>query len=203
MNVCFTPRHFGRHLQIFAPCCPHTSRRQCHKQLHHACVHGRAAVAIHGRNGRSGDAKLEVHLAIPTLLLHPSGANNCATGGTRPVRTQGGSGTPTVGVVRAHWRSGEVRRVLPGQKIVEITLIDDERVLHTTPFRSAPTSIWASLSSHVTETIPQAAASRARPWACCRVNTLTENGIVEVGPLRIEDHLNFRWPLYSPTSIGV
>ena len=139
MNLCFTPRHFGRHLQIFAPRCPHMSRRQYHKQLHHVRVHGRAAVAIHGRNGRSGDAKLEVHLAIPTLLLHPSGANNCATGGTRPVRTQGGSGTPTVGVVRAHWRSGEVRRVLPGQKIVEITLIDDERVLLTTPFRSAPT----------------------------------------------------------------
>ena len=174
MNVCCTPRRFDRHLQINAPRCPHMPGGQCRRQLCHVCVHGRAAVAIHGRNGRSGGAKLEVHLAIPTLLLHPSGANNCATGGTRPVQTQGGSGIPTVGVVRAHWRSGEVRRVSSGQKIVEITLIDDERVLHTTPFRSAPTNICTLLCSHVTETIPQAAASRARPWACCRSNTRTE-----------------------------
>ena len=32
----------------------------------------------------------------------------------------------------AEW--GEVRRVSAGQKIVEIALIDDERVLHATPF---------------------------------------------------------------------
>ena len=81
--------------------------------------HGRAAVAIHGRNGRSDDATLEVHSATSTLLLRPSGGNNRATGGTRPVRTQGDSGTPTVGVVRANGRSEEVRRVSPGPKIVE------------------------------------------------------------------------------------
>ena len=176
MNVCFTPRHFGRHLQIFAPRCPHTPGGQCHKQLHHVRVHGRAAVSIHGRNDRSGDARSEVHSAIPTLLLRPNGANNGATGGTRPVQTQCGSGTPTVGVVRAHWRSGEVRRVSPGPRIEEIALIDDERVLHTTPFRSAPTNICTSQSSCFRGAMTRAAVSRAHSWACCRDNTLTENG---------------------------
>ena len=57
-------------------------------------------------DGWSGDARLEVHSATPMLLLHPSNASNCAAGGTRPVRTQDDSGAPTVGVIRAHWRSG-------------------------------------------------------------------------------------------------
>ena len=60
--------------------------------------------------------------------------------------------------------------------IVKITPIDDERVLHTTTFRSAPANICTSLFSHVQRTMPQAAASRARSWACFRGNTLAEYG---------------------------
>ena len=114
--VCSTSRPIGRRLQIFAPRCPPRPRERCHEQLHHMCVHGRAAVAIHSRKSRSGDARLEVHSAISTLLLHPDGANNCAAGGTGPVRTQGNSWPPTVRVVRAHWWSRKVWRVSPNRK---------------------------------------------------------------------------------------
>ena len=119
--VCSTSRPIGRRLQIFTPRCPPRPRERCHEQLHHMCVHGRAAVAIYSRKSRSGDARLEVHSA----LLHPSGANNCAAGGTGPVRTQGNSWAPTVGVVRAHWWSRKVRRGSPEPKIVDFAPLDD------------------------------------------------------------------------------
>ena len=48
----------------------------------------RAVVAMYGRNGRSGGMRFEVHSALPMLLLHFSGANDCATGGTGLVQTQ-------------------------------------------------------------------------------------------------------------------
>ena len=69
--------------------------------------HGRAVVAIHGRNGRSGGMRLEVHSALPMLLLHLSGANDCARGGTGLVRTQDDHGAPTFRVVRADRQCGE------------------------------------------------------------------------------------------------
>ena len=43
------------------------------------------------------------------LLLHPSGANNRATGDTGLIQTQGDCETPTVGVVRAHRPAAAVR----------------------------------------------------------------------------------------------
>ena len=44
--------------------------------------------------------RLEVHSALP-MLLHLSGANYCARGGTGLVRTQDDHGAPTFRVVRA------------------------------------------------------------------------------------------------------
>ena len=163
--MCSTSRPISRHLQIFAPRCPPRPRECCHKQLHHMRVHGRAAVAILGQNDRSGDARLEVHSALPTLLLHPGGANNCAAGGTGSFRTQGDSWAPTVGFVRAHRQCGEAQRVSSGPKGNEITSIADECVIHITPFLLiGPIHIHTTLFHHARAMMLQAAASnRHRP----------------------------------------
>ena len=163
--VCSTSRPIGRRLQIFTPRCPPRPRERCHEQLHHMCVHGRAAVAIYSRKSRSGDARLEVHSAISTLLLHPSGANNYAVGDTGPVRTQGDSWALTVGVVRAHRQCGEAQRVSRGLKGDEITSIADECVIHITPFLLiGPIHIHTTLFHHAWAMMLQAAASnRHRP----------------------------------------
>ena len=139
----------------------------------HACP-WRAAVAILGRNDRSGDARLEVHSALPMLILHPSGANNCAAGGTGVVLIQGDRGASTFGVVRAYRLCGVARRVSRGPKRVEIGQIADEPDLHITPFRSAPINIRTSVSPHARGIMLQAAASDERPWVCCRDNTQTK-----------------------------
>ena len=120
MRVASTTCHFDRHLQIFAPPCPHMPGGSCCKQLHHMRGYGRAVVAMHGRNGRSSSMRFEVHSALPMLLLHFSGANDCATGGTGLVQTQDDRWVPTFGVVRAHRQYGEARRVSRGQRKVEI-----------------------------------------------------------------------------------
>ena len=146
MRVASTTCHFDRHLQIFAPPCPHMPGGSCCKQLHQMRGHGRAVVAMHGRNGRSSSMRFEVHSALPMLLLHFSGANDCATGGTGLVQTQDDRWVPTFGVVRAHRQYGEARRVSRGQRKVEIAPIDDACGLHNTPFRSAPTNICTSVS---------------------------------------------------------
>ena len=166
MRVASTTCRFDRHLQIFAPPCPHMPGGSCCKQLHQMRGHGRAVVAMHGRNGRSSGMRFEVHSALPMLLLHLSGANYCATSDTGLVQTQDDRWVPTFGVVRAHRQYGEARRVSRGQRKVEIAPIDDACGLHNMPFRSAPTNICTSMSSHARRVMLQAVASGARPWAC-------------------------------------
>ena len=39
----------------------------CCKQLHQMRGHGRAVVAMHGRNGRSSGMRFEVHSALPSF----------------------------------------------------------------------------------------------------------------------------------------
>ena len=158
MRVASTTCRFDRHLQIFAPPCPHTPGESCCKQLHQMRGHGRAVVAMHGRNGRSSSMRFEVHSALPMLLLHLSGANDCARGGTGLVHTQNGHWAPTFRVVRADRQCGEARRVSRGPKRVEIAPNADERGLHITRFRSIPTNIRTSLSSHARRMMLQPAA---------------------------------------------
>ena len=177
MRVASTTCRFDRHLQIFAPPCPHMPGGSCCKQLHQMRGHGRAVVAMHGRNGRSSSMRFEVHSALPMLLLHFSGVNYCATGDTGLVRTQGDRGAPTVKVDRAHRQCGEAQRVSRGPKRVEIAPISDERVLHITPFRSAPTNVYTSVSLHARGMMQQAAASNVSPWACCHGDTWTERQV--------------------------
>ena len=119
----------------------------CCKQLHQMRGHGRAAVTIHRGKGSSGSMRFEVHSALPTLLLHLSGANNCAAGGTGLVLIQGDRGASTFGVVRAYRLCGVARRVSRGPKRVEIGPIADEPDLHITPFRLAPINIEAALAA--------------------------------------------------------
>ena len=89
-------------------------------------------------------------------------------------RTQGDRGAPAVKVDRAHRQCGEAQRVSRGPKRVEIAPIADERVLHITPFRSAPTNVYTSVSLHARGMMQQAAASNVSPWACCHGDTWTE-----------------------------
>ena len=132
---------------------------------------------MHGRNSRSSSMRFEVHSALPMLLLHFSGADDCATGGTGLVQTQDDRWVPTFGVVRAHRQYGEARRVSRGQRKVEIAPIDDACGLHNMPFRSAPTNICTSMSSHARGVMLQAVASDARPWACCRGDARAERQV--------------------------
>ena len=110
--------------------------------------HGRAAVPSHGPNGGAGLAELEVHFVFPMLLLCLSRAHNCAAVGSGLGGTQDHSGTPAFGVVHTHGRYGEVRQVAWGPEKAKIASIADLRVLHITPFRSAPTNICTELSLH-------------------------------------------------------
>ena len=171
MRVASTTCHFDRHLQIFAPPCPHMPGESCCKQLHQMRGHGRADVAMHGRNGRSSSMRFEVHSALPMLLLHLSGANDCATGGNGLVHTQSNQGAPTFRVVRVDRRCGEARQVSRGPKRVEIAPIADERGLHITHFRSAPANICTSLSSRARGIVLHPAASDEEPPPAfiCRV----------------------------------
>ena len=112
------------------------------------------------------DRRFEVHSALPMLLLHLSGANYCARGGNGLVRTQDDHGAPTFRVVRADRQCGEARRVSRGPKIVEIAPNADERGLHITRFRSTPTNIRTSVSSHARRMMLQPAASDKRAGCC-------------------------------------
>ena len=134
-------------------------------------------MAIHGRKGRSGHVVFEVHSALPMLLLHLSGVKYCARGGTGLVSTQDDHGAPTFRVVRADRQCGEARRVSRRPKRVEIAPNADERGLHITRFRSTPTNIRTSVSSHARRMMLQPAASNEKPWACCRGNTRTERQV--------------------------
>jgi hypothetical protein len=103
--------------------------------------HGRAAVPSHGPNGGAGLAELEVHFVFPMLLLCLSRAHNCAAGGSGLGGIEDRSGTPAFGVVHTHGRYGEVRQVAWGPEKAKIASIADLRVLHITPFLSAPTNV--------------------------------------------------------------
>ena len=144
MNVASTSRDFNQHLKYSHLSVLTCTKGWCCSQLHQLRVHGHAVVAIHGRNGRSGGMRLEVHSALP-MLLHLSGANYCARGGNGLVRTQDGHGAPTFRVVRADRQCGEARRVSRRPKRVEIAPNADERGLHITRFRSTPTNIRTSV----------------------------------------------------------
>ena len=159
MRVASTTRHFDRHLQIFAPPCLHMPGESCCKQLHQMRGHGRAVVAMHGRNGRSSSMRFEVH------------ANDCTAGGTGLVQTQNDRWVPTFGVVRAHRQYGEARRVSRGQRKVEIAPIDDACCLHNMPFRSAPTNICTFVSSqarggHAASSCIRCEAMGVLTWRC-------------------------------------